>query len=81
MITPDKLKESKEDIAFLERKAYKLLSDISRASSWYPECHNDHTKRVCSHCMGCWDVQCNRQHCDRVGRCLCEGTSCQCLGR
>lgn len=55
-----------------------------KETSWYPEhepCHNDPTKEVCDHCMDCWDPQCNRAYCDRVGRCMCDRTDCICLGR
>jgi len=49
--------------------------------SYYPECHNDLNKKICDHCMSCWPVNCNKSNCDRVGRCLCPGTDCICLGR
>jgi len=48
---------------------------------YYPECHNDPNKKVCDHCMDCWDKSCNESNCDRSGRCLCPRTDCICLGR
>jgi len=48
---------------------------------YYPECHNDFKKKNCDRCMDCWDKFCNKSNCDRVGRCLCPGTDCICLGR
>jgi len=81
MITEERLKESQEDILFFEKKSNKLLSDIFKNSNWYPECHNDPNKTKCDHCMDCWAINCNRSNCDRVGRCMCRGTDCICLGR
>lgn len=77
----EKLKKSKEDILFFERKGNKLLSEIFETSEWYPECHNNLEKKVCDHCMNCWPSDCNRSNCDRVGRCMCPNTECICLGR
>ncbi len=74
MITKENLmkksEQAKKDIADFEQKAAVILNKIA----WYPECHNDLKKLKCDHCMKCWAEDCNKSNCDRIGRCLCQGT-------
>ena len=76
-----KAKLAKEDQELFKRKANKILYDLFTGSAYYPECHNNENKKVCDRCMNCFDIACNQSNCDRVGRCLCPGTTCICLGR
>ncbi len=77
----EKTNKVKEDINFFEQQTNKILFDTLQKSVWYPECHNDSEKIKCDHCMDCWSVECNQSNCDRTGRCICENSSCICLGR
>lgn len=76
----EKLKIAKEEILKFERKTNNIIVNDSKLR-WYPECHNDPKKKECNHCMNCWPKDCNGSNCDRVGRCMCQGTDCICLGR
>lgn len=56
---------------------YEELKAMS-PNDWYPECHNDPNKKVCDHCMNCWETPCSGAHCDRLRRCMCYRTECLC---
>jgi len=77
----EKAKQAKKDIATFKLKADTIIHDSFQGTPYYPACHNNSNKTECDHCIDCWPIDCNQSQCDRIGRCLCQGTTCICLGR